>query len=116
GQVVGLAARVEQLTEPGKVYVTEHTARLIRGLFQLEDLGPLAVKGVREPVGVLALVGVGPLRTRLDVSLARGFTRFVGRTAELTLLETALERAMADEAQIVRRRRRGGRGQEPALP
>src|SRR5437899_2153991 len=79
GHTVGLAQRMEQLAEPGKVYLTEHTAKLVRGLFQLEDLGRLSVKGVQAPVGVFALVGVGPLRTRLDVARARGFSRFVGR-------------------------------------
>src|SRR5207245_8158123 len=61
GHTVGLAARMEQLAEPGKVYLTEHTAKLVTGLFQLEDLGSLAVKGVQAPVGVCVLVGGGPL-------------------------------------------------------
>src|SRR5262249_28105548 len=33
GQVVGLAARMEQLAEPGTIYLTEHTARLVTGYF-----------------------------------------------------------------------------------
>src|SRR5207245_6855479 len=61
GHTVGIAARVEQLAEPGKIYLTEHTAKLITGLLQLEDLGSLAVKGVQAPVGVCVLVGGGPL-------------------------------------------------------
>src|SRR5438876_4691663 len=50
GQTVGLAARMEQLAEPGKVYLTQHTAALASGFFQLRDLGAFDVKGVREPV------------------------------------------------------------------
>ena len=90
GHTVGLAQRMEQLAEPGKVYLTEHTAKLVTGLFQLEDLGSLAVKGAQAPVGVFALLGVGPLRTRLDVSRARGLSRFVGRDDEMRALEAAL--------------------------
>jgi class 3 adenylate cyclase/tetratricopeptide (TPR) repeat protein len=101
GHTVGLAQRMEQLAEPGKVYLTEHTAKLVRGLFQLEDLGRLSVKGVQAPVGVFALVGVGPLRTRFDVARARGFSRFVGRDAEMQTLETALARAREGQGQVV---------------
>src|SRR5207245_9949937 len=101
GHTVGLAARMEQLAEPGKVYVTEHAGKLGRGLFQLGDLGRLSVKGVQAPVGVFALVGVGPLRTRLDVARARGFSRFVGRDAEMQTLETALSRALEGHGQVV---------------
>ena len=101
GHTVGLAARMEQLAEPGKIYLTEHTARLVGGLFQLEDLGQLAVKGVRAPVRVFALVGAGALRTRLDVARARGFSRFVGRDAEMQVLETALARALDGHGQVV---------------
>src|SRR6266705_2891377 len=70
GHTVGLAARMEQIAEPGKVYVTEHTAALVEGFFQLGDLGEMEVKGVHAPLQVYELCGVGPLRTRLDVSRA----------------------------------------------
>jgi class 3 adenylate cyclase/tetratricopeptide (TPR) repeat protein len=101
GQTVGLAARMEQLAEAGKTYLTEHTAKLTKGYFQLADLGPLEVKGVSEPVGVYELEGAGALRTRLEVSKSRGFSRFVGRAEEMQILETALARAEAGNPQIV---------------
>jgi len=93
GHTVGLAARVQQLAEPGNAYVTQHTAELVRGYFQLGDLGQLAVKGVQKKVSVFELEGIGALRTRLDMSRARGFSRFVGRTDEMQVLEAALTRA-----------------------
>jgi class 3 adenylate cyclase len=83
GRTVGLAARMEQLAEPGKVYLTEHTAALVSGYFELEDLGRFDIPGARESAGVYALQGVGRLRTRLDVSRARGFSKFVGRDDEM---------------------------------
>src|SRR5213076_2577715 len=39
GHTVGLAERMEQLAETRSIYLTEHTAKLITGLLQLEDLG-----------------------------------------------------------------------------
>ena len=101
GHTVGLAARMQQLAEPGKVYVTEHTADAVQGYFQLADLGRLDVKGVQEKVGVFELEGVGALRTRLDVSRARGFSRFVGRSDEMQALEVALARADRGNAVVI---------------
>jgi class 3 adenylate cyclase/tetratricopeptide (TPR) repeat protein len=101
GHTVGLAARIEQLAEPGKAYVTERTADLVKGYFQLGDLGPLQIKGVQEPIGVYELEGVGALRTRLEVSRVRGYSRFVGRAEEMHLLESALSRAEQGNSQII---------------
>jgi class 3 adenylate cyclase/tetratricopeptide (TPR) repeat protein len=101
GHTVGLAARMEQIAEPGKVYLTEHTAALVRGYVQLVDLGRMAVKGVQAPLGVYELQGAGHLRTRLDVSRSRGFSRFVGRVGEMAVLEAALARAREGQVQVV---------------
>ena len=101
GHTVGLAARMEDLAEPGKVYLTEATAALVSGYFRLEDLGRFTVKGVHEPVHVFELQGVGALRTALERSRARGFSRFVGRADEMVALEAALGRAVAGSGQVV---------------
>jgi adenylate cyclase len=92
---------MEQLAEAGRAYLTEHTAKLVAGYFRLRDLGRLTVKGAAEPLRVFDLEAPGALGPRLDASRARGFTRFVGRAAETTVLETALEQAVGGEAQVV---------------
>src|SRR5262249_48081997 len=101
GFVVGLAARMEQLAEPGAVLVTEHTAKLLSGYFILRDLGPSKVKGVSEPVRIYELHEVGTWQTRFDLSRARGLSRFVGRDGEMEVLERALARVIAGEGQVV---------------
>jgi adenylate cyclase len=101
GHTVGLAQRMESLAEPGKAYVTEHTAALVEGYVALEDLGEFEVKGASRPLRVHELTGVGAARGRLDVSRARGFSRFVGRDEEMKVLEDALERAERGEAQVI---------------
>jgi len=93
GHTVGLAQRMESLAEPGKAYLTDHTAKLVSGYLDLDDLGEFEVKGASKPIRVHALTGAGAARTRLDISRARGFTRFVGREDELKVLEAALEQA-----------------------
>ncbi len=101
GHTVGLAARMEQIAEPGKVYLTAHTAAQVQGYFALADLGAMDVKGVQAPLHVYELQGLGQLRTRLDVWRSRGFSRFVGRADEMQALESALARAQEGSARIV---------------
>jgi hypothetical protein len=101
GHTVGLAQRMEQLAAADRACLTEHTARLVEGFFRLRDLGRLTVKGVRDPLRVYELEGRGSLRTKLDVSRARGFTRFVGRDEEAAALEAALAKAAAGDGQVV---------------
>jgi class 3 adenylate cyclase/tetratricopeptide (TPR) repeat protein len=101
GHTVGLAARMEQIAEAGKSLLTEHTAKLVSGYFALRDLGETRIKGLSDPLHVFELESVGRVRTRLDVSHARGFSKFVGRQSEMAALEAALERAIAGNAQVV---------------
>jgi class 3 adenylate cyclase/tetratricopeptide (TPR) repeat protein len=101
GHTVGLAQRMEALAEAGRIYLSDDAAQLAAGYLDLEDLGEFRIKGSAEPVRVWDLRGVGEMRTRLDVSRARGFSRFVGRDAEMAGLESALEAAMAGNGQVV---------------
>jgi len=101
GHTVGLAQRMEALAEPGRAYLTEHTAALAEGFLELEDLGEFGIKGASRPVRVFGLAGIGEARTRLEISRARGFSRFVGRSEEMTALEQALERAERGEGGVV---------------
>ncbi len=101
GHTVGLAARMEQIAEAGKALLTEHTAKLVSGYFTLRGLGASRVKGTSDPLQVFELEGVGRVRGRLDVSRARGFSKFVGRSHEMAALEAALDRAVAGSGQVV---------------
>jgi class 3 adenylate cyclase len=101
GHTVGLAARMEQIADPGKALLTGHTAKLVSGYFQLRDLGETRIKGLSDLLHVHELEGVGRMRTRLEVSHARGFSKFVGRQSEMTALEAALQQAISGNAQVV---------------
>ena len=48
GHTVGLAQRMEQLAEPGKVYLTQHTASLVEGYLALDRSRRVPGQG-REP-------------------------------------------------------------------
>jgi class 3 adenylate cyclase len=101
GHVVGLAARVQQLAPPGGISVTEQTARLAAGFFDFLDRGEQSLKGASVPVRVFELRGAGRIRSRLESSRARGFSRFVGRERELALLERALRETRSGRPNVV---------------
>ena len=101
GQTVGLAQRIEQLAGADRVCLSEHTERLVVGYFHLRALGPAALIGNGQPVQIYELEGASTLRTRLEVARARGLSRFVGRDAEMRILETALARARDGHGQVV---------------
>src|SRR3989441_8267469 len=83
GHSTGLASCMEGLATPGSIVVSEHTYKLTEGYFAFKPLGAVRVKGVSEPVNMYEVLGVGPLRTRVQVSARRGGTPFVGRQSGL---------------------------------
>jgi class 3 adenylate cyclase/tetratricopeptide (TPR) repeat protein len=101
GHTVGLAQRMEALAEPGKAYLTEHTAKLAEGYLELKDLGEFEVKGASRAIRVFELVGAGSARSRLDLARERGLSRFVGRADEMQLLEDSLEQAKQGRGGII---------------
>src|SRR5262249_52211393 len=96
-----LAARMEQLAAPGSILVTAYTHKLTEGYFAFKDLGQTQIKGVEEPLNIYEVLGVGPLRTRFQVTARRGLTRFVGRHKELEAFQHALGQAKAGHGQVV---------------
>jgi len=101
GQTTHLAARMEQLAAPGTVLLAPATLQLAEGYVQVGSRGPVAVKGLSEPIEVHELVGAGAVRSRLHAAAARGLTRFVGRDSEVDQLRQAMERAHAGHGQVV---------------
>src|SRR5262245_55280083 len=101
GHSVTLAARMEGLATPGSIAVAESTYRATQGYLRFRELGPIAVRGVSEPIRVYELEGMGALHTPLELSRSRGFSRFVGRLDEMAALEAALAHATAGSAQVV---------------
>ncbi len=94
GHTLGVAACLHEIAAPGEVAIGDATAALVVGLFVLDEIGEVQIRGLREPVRAYAVRGSGPLRTRLDVSRRRGLTGFVGRDDAMAMLEAALRRTL----------------------
>jgi class 3 adenylate cyclase/predicted ATPase len=101
GHSTGLAARMQALAPTWSIATTDPVRKLCEGYFTFRTLGPTKVKGVTEPVDVYEVTGFGPLRTRLQRSASRGYTKFVGRTREMEALGHCAGLARQGHGQIV---------------
>src|SRR6058998_4004875 len=77
GQTTHLAARMEQIADPGAIVITPDTLALAEGYVEVRSLGPIPVKGLSDPIEIFELTGAGQARTRLQAAALRGLTRFV---------------------------------------
>jgi class 3 adenylate cyclase/tetratricopeptide (TPR) repeat protein len=91
GEAVNIAARLQQAAPANTIVIGPGAHRLTLGCFEVEDEGPVDVKGFEEPVWAWRVVSVK--RTQA----APGITApLVGRDAELELLENTYARAVRD--------------------
>ena len=91
GHSISLASRLQTLAAPGSVVIGESVRKFVEGYFILKPLGATKVKGVSEPVNVYEIVGLGLLRARLQRSVGRGLSKFVGRNGKVLTLDRSLE-------------------------
>jgi class 3 adenylate cyclase/tetratricopeptide (TPR) repeat protein len=101
GYSTHLAARMEQMADPGTILLAPSTLRLAEGYVAVKPLGPTPVRGIEQAVEVYELRGATGTRSRLRATSARGLTRFVGRNVEIELLRRSLDEAAAGRGQLV---------------
>jgi predicted ATPase/class 3 adenylate cyclase len=101
GHSMSLAARMEAIAPIGSVMVTDQIFKLTEGYFEFRALGPTAVKGVRDPLKIYEVLGIGPLQTRLQAAAQRGLSVFVGRRHESQQLGHALVEVLAGRGQVI---------------
>jgi class 3 adenylate cyclase/predicted ATPase len=98
GDVVNVAARLQQTAEPGEVAAGERTYLATRGAFATVPIEQRELKGKSLPVRAWRVLGTA------EIARPRGVpgisSRLVGRERELALLET-LYQGSADEARPV---------------
>jgi class 3 adenylate cyclase/tetratricopeptide (TPR) repeat protein len=101
GDTVNLAARMEQMADPGSVLVSEDTYRVVADFFECHAMGELVVKGKALPVLAYRVLREKPVRTRFEAAAERGLSPLVGRARELALLESKFELARQGAGQVV---------------
>ncbi len=101
GDTVGLGEAVENAARPGEIMVTENLRKLAKEFFEFESVGDIQVQGREESIKAYRLIKPTGIETRFAASIARGLTRFVGRTHEMKALREAFEKAGAGEGRVV---------------
>ena len=89
GDAINIAARMEQTAQPGTVQIAYDTYKLVKPLFEFEELGSLELKGKAEPIPTYRV-----LRPKTEPGRRRGIeglrAGLVGRDEELSVLRTIL--------------------------
>jgi class 3 adenylate cyclase/tetratricopeptide (TPR) repeat protein len=97
GDTVNIAGRIEQAAPPGTVLVSHDTYRHVRGVFEVDPLDPLPVKGQPEPLKVYRIGRPLPRAFRMTTRGVAGMeVPQIGRDAELHRLKEAMEAVMRE--------------------
>jgi len=101
GEAPNVASRVQAAAEPDTVVITAAVNELVAGLFEVEDRGAHALKGIELPIQLYRALQSSAVRRRARHGGARALTPFVGREDELRLLLSRWERTREGEGQLV---------------
>ncbi len=94
GDAINVAARLEQAAAPGEILLGEASRALLDGRVALEQVEPLALKGKTARVRAFRVLGVEPDAPAPTPPDPR--TPFVGREAELGLLQDSFDRSVEE--------------------
>ena len=101
GNTTNLAARLQQIAEPGQIVVSESTLQTVEGYCNSNYLDEYSIKGIPEPVKTWEVLSGRGARTRLEIEAERGLTPFIGRERELMLLQECYEKTRSEQGQMV---------------
>jgi class 3 adenylate cyclase/predicted ATPase len=85
GDAINLASRMEQMAAPGTIQIAHDTYKLVKPLFDFEELGGIEVKGKDEPVLAYRVLGRKPGSGRVR-GIEGLHAELVGREVELKTL------------------------------
>ncbi|MBN1177656.1 MAG: tetratricopeptide repeat protein [Anaerolineae bacterium] len=100
GDDVNLAARLMSKADPGNVIVSGDVRRKVQAIFELVPRGKVPLKGKSQPVPLFSLSGLREVPEPVR-GLKGMFSELVGRQAEWTEIQTALEQLLSGRGQIV---------------
>jgi class 3 adenylate cyclase len=100
GDTTNLAARLEKAAPPDGILISETTHRLVSGLFEVEDLRQLQLKGKSKPTRAFRVLSERRV-SRIEAAAHTGLTPLCGRGRELAALQTAFDSASEGRGQVV---------------
>jgi class 3 adenylate cyclase/tetratricopeptide (TPR) repeat protein len=101
GDTTNLAARLQQVADPGAVLLSESTVRLALDFVQVEPLGAIEVKGKSGPVHAYRLIGRVSRRSPLAGRVDHPLSPLAGRHRELLAVQDLLSEVESGRGQVV---------------
>lgn len=103
GATMTLATRLKESAPPGTVLLSHDTFAHVRGVFALEEIPPVRMRGRKEPLDVYVVLSEMPRAFRKETRGIEGVeTKMIGREPELKILQDALTLVMEDgETQVI---------------
>jgi len=101
GETPNIAARLEALAPANAVVVSAVTARLVRGTFALEDMGPHILRGTAEPMTITRVRGLMATPSPDEEFVTPTVPVLVGREEESGLLRRRWSQSQAGLGQVV---------------
>jgi len=101
GETPNLAARLQQVAEPGMVLISESTHQLTDGYFEFRELGSIALKGWAEPIPAWQVLGISGVESRFEAQHKTRLTALIGRDEEIELLLRRWQHAASGEGCVV---------------
>lgn len=98
GSALALAQRLPSAIPEGGIVVTHDLYRLVRGVFDVDPLPPLRVRGNKEALDIYYVLQAKPRAFRIIARGVEGIeTHLIGRDIELKQLQEVLETALDSE-------------------
>jgi class 3 adenylate cyclase/tetratricopeptide (TPR) repeat protein len=92
GEAINIAVRLQQEASPAEVLIGPGTHRLTLGEIETEDLGPLELRGIEQPVWARRVICTAEEPKPVSVAAP-----LVGRAEEMDLLHNTFARVARDE-------------------
>ena len=101
GDTTNLAMRMESTASPGTIQISENSYQLVKAYFEIEDLGPITVKGKEAPQNIFRLAKSSDVQTRFEASVSKGLVKFVGRSNSMAVIKDAWDKARSGSGQVL---------------
>jgi len=101
GDTTNLANRMQTTARAGGILISENTQRLVKAYFKLKPLDPVAVKGKEKLQKAFELIASSRIQTRMDASISKGLTRFVGRKNSMAAVKAVWGKAARGFGQVL---------------
>lgn len=101
GDTVSIAFRLQDQAAPDSMLISAATQQLIGQRFVTASVGRKAIRGIRDPLEVFRVVGIGPTVGRHDAARRGAASPLVGRDDEIRILRDKWASVVEGRGQIV---------------